>query len=142
LLIGYCIAPQRSVLLCVDHVTTDTSFGGQKIANEIVYLVCGVLLSDDRVVDLTADRNVQMTTLEGFASGKEVISEKAISSPSEIHKTVYRLRKAYRRQAPYNLIFNNCESFARGAVGEPEVSWQIVALCVVAGVIVLSQARV
>jgi hypothetical protein len=101
-----------------------------------------VLLSDDRVVDLTADRNVQMTTLEGFASGKEVISEKAISSPSEIHKTVYRLRKAYRRQAPYNLIFNNCESFARGAVGEPEVSWQIVALCVVAGVIVLSQARV
>jgi hypothetical protein len=51
---------------------------------------------------------------------------------SQTYAAIERLNALLRKRAPYNLLFGNCETFARKVMGEPGVSWQIVTAAIFA----------
>lgn len=85
-----------------------------------------VLLPDGRAAHITAGSFPEIVPLHEYAQGLPVrlLAELDIS---QTHAAIGRLNALLRQRAPYHPLFGNCETFARKVMGEPGVSWQIVA---------------
>jgi hypothetical protein len=77
----------------------------------------GVQLPDGRVVHLSPERGVAITTHEEFAAGQDVAIIREV--PAHLHAEVMRrLRYALSHQRSYVLGKWDCEIFANWLVGE------------------------
>lgn len=85
----------------------------------------GIRLPDGRVIHKTNDR-IEMVGYQAFALGREVRIEDTVTGEQDIRQTLERLRTEYALQVPYDLITSNCETFARGVIGQSKLSWQVI----------------
>jgi hypothetical protein len=91
----------------------------------------GVLLPNGKVVHIAANIGVQVCDYEAFCANEIVRIE--VEVPRQFHDmAITRIQALLRENAPYDLIANNCEIFARKAILEPPASPQV-AFWVVAG---------
>ena len=92
----------------------------------------GVHLRNGYVVHLTVDHQIEFTTPEGFAQGRDVDIESAI--PEHQHQAVMdRLRLALANPRPYHLGEWNCETFANWITEGKSESQQVTGVVALAG---------
>lgn len=90
----------------------------------------GVLLPNAMVVHIAANIGIQVCPYESFR-GNEIVRIE-VEVPRQFHDlAIIQIQALLRENAPYELIANNCEIFARKAVLEqpksPQVTFWVVA---------------
>lgn len=94
----------------------------------------GVIFPSGMVVDISAGAGIQVRDLETFRAGKVVHIEAEV--PRRNHGiAISQTQALLRENAPYDLVVNNCEIFARKATlakpNSPQVAfWAIVGFLV------------
>lgn len=84
----------------------------------------GVLLSNGMVVHISAERGVQVCSYDTFRANRIVTVEMEV--PRQFHDiAMMQVQALLHENAPYDLIANNCEIFARKAVLERPLSPQV-----------------
>lgn len=84
----------------------------------------GVLRADGSVAHNTAERGVEVVPFQQFAAGKAVRTVYAVP-PHEAALMEIRLHAELRTGRPYDLLTNNCETFAHRLTGRAEHSPQV-----------------
>lgn len=84
----------------------------------------GVQFTDGSVAHYTAERNLEIVSVEAFAQGRDVRIVRNV--PTQLHPEVMqRLRISVFERRPYNATTWNCEIFANWLTGEKPASQQV-----------------
>ena len=92
----------------------------------------GVMLPDGRVAHCMPERGEHVSSIEEFASGRDVKIERVIAPESQL-STLQRIGAAMAAPSPYQLFTNNCENFANRCIGARAESPQLVAAAIFVG---------
>ncbi len=83
----------------------------------------GVRLADGTVAHYTAQRGLEITSVEEFAQGKDIQILRQLHT-SMTWQVWYRLNQIISNPRPYHATKWNCEIFANWLIGETPVSQQ------------------